>query len=253
MICHWNTFHVAVMPQFTCQHPGCGTVFAANPGSLDWYLSHIERCRKEEADARVPLRQRHYHQVNEKALTIKPNPYYKPPGPQDELPQRMAWVIAPPVYRYSGNPGDNVRNICWAYRRIFEKKIRQALERPASTDSKKRRRSNASLSRPEGARKRHKSNSARGGCRQGRESDGTSVSSSSSRSTYRIPRPGPSKMPKIQLKIKRCQQPGAGNKTSKMSTSPARLVIIDTLPPHLVGLVMAVVANPGCQTKEKLE
>ncbi len=43
LICHWNTFHVAVMPQFTCQHPGCVTVFAANPGSLDRYLSHIER------------------------------------------------------------------------------------------------------------------------------------------------------------------------------------------------------------------
>ncbi len=43
LICHWNTFHVAVMPQFTCQHLGCGTVFAANPGSLDQYLLHIER------------------------------------------------------------------------------------------------------------------------------------------------------------------------------------------------------------------
>ncbi len=42
LICHWNTFHVAVMPQFACQHPGCGTIFAANPGSLDRYLSHIE-------------------------------------------------------------------------------------------------------------------------------------------------------------------------------------------------------------------
>ena len=50
----------------------------------------------------------------------------------------MARVIAPPVYRHSGNPGDNVRNIRWAYRRIFEKKIRQALERPSSTSSKKR-------------------------------------------------------------------------------------------------------------------
>ena len=47
MICHWKTFHVALMPQFTCQHPGCGTVFTANPGSLDRYLSHIEWCRKE--------------------------------------------------------------------------------------------------------------------------------------------------------------------------------------------------------------
>ncbi len=42
LVFHWNTFHVAVMSQFTCQHPGYGAVFAANPGSLDRYLSHIE-------------------------------------------------------------------------------------------------------------------------------------------------------------------------------------------------------------------
>ncbi len=46
------------------------------------------------------------------------------------------------------------------------------------------------------------------------------MSSSSSRSSYHNPRPGPSKMPKIQLKIKCCQQLGAGNKTAKASTSP---------------------------------
>ena len=72
--------------QFTCQHPGCSTIFAINPGSLDRYLSHIEQWRKEESEARVPLRQRHSYETNEKAVTIKPNPYYKPPGPQDEVP-----------------------------------------------------------------------------------------------------------------------------------------------------------------------
>ncbi len=180
MVCHWNTFHVAVMPQFTCQHAGCGTVFAANPGSPDRYLSHIEQCRKEEADARVPLRQRHSYEADEKSLAIKPNPYYKPPGPQDEVIQRMARVITPPVYCYSGNPGDNVRNICWVYRRIFEKKIKQALERPTASDSKKRWRSDTSLSHPYGTRKRHKFDSSQGGSRLRRESGGTSGSSTSS-------------------------------------------------------------------------
>ncbi len=109
-----------------------------------------------------------------------------------------------------------MRNIRWAYRRIFEKKIRQALEWPLSTSSKKRRRSDASLTRPDGAKKRHKSGSSQGGSRRRRESGGTSVSSSSSRSTYRDPRP------KVQLKIKRCRQPGAGNKTAKTPTSPRK-------------------------------
>ncbi len=132
----------------------------------------------------------------------------------------MARVIAPPVYRYSGNPEDNVRNIRWAYRRIFEKKIRQALECPAAADNKKRRRSNASLTRPDRAKKRHKS--SQGGSQRRRESGETSVSSSSSRSSYRNPRPGPSKMPRIQLKIKHCQQPATGNRTAKTSTSPRK-------------------------------
>ncbi len=126
----------------------------------------------------------------------------------------------PPVYRYSGNPGDNARNLRWAYRRIFEKKIRQAMEHSTAPESKKRRRSDASLIRPNGARKRHKSGSSQGKSRRRRESGGMSASSSSSRSTFRSPQPGPSKMPRIQLKIKRCQQPGAGNKTAKTTTSP---------------------------------
>ncbi len=222
LVCHWNTFHVAVLPQFTCQHPKCNVVFAAGPGSLDRYLTHIERCRKEAAEARVPLQQRHSYEVKERAVTVKPNPYYKPPGPQDETPQRMAQVIAPPVYRYSGNPRDNVRNLRWAYRKIFEKKIRQAMEQPAAPEPRKRRRSDASLTRPDGTKRRHKSGSSEGKSYHRRESGGTSASSSSSRSTFRSPQPGPSKMPRIQLKIKRCQQPGAGNKMAKTTTSPRK-------------------------------
>ena len=222
LVCHWNTFHVAVMPQFTCQHPRCNAVFAAGPGSLDRYLTHIERRRREKAEARVPLQQCHSYETDERAVTVRPNPYYKPPGPQDEVPQRMARVIAPPVYRHSGNPGDNVRNLHWAYQRIFEKKVRQAMERPATPEHKKRRRSHASLTHPEGAKKRHKSSYSQGGSRHRRESGEMTVSSSSSRSSYCNPQPGPSKMPNIQLKIKRCQQPGVGNKTAKTSTSPRK-------------------------------
>ncbi len=221
LVCHWNTFHVAVMPQFTCQHPRCNTKFAAGPGSLDRYLTHIEWRRREEAEARVPLQQRHSFETDERAVTVKPNPYYKPLGPPDEVPQRMP-PPPPPDYRHSGNPRDNVRNLRWAYRKIFERKVRQAMERPATAEHKKRRRSDASLTRPDGAKKRHKSSSSQGGSRHRKESGETSVSSSSSRSSFRNPRPGPSKMPKIQLRIKRCQQPGAGNKRAKTTTSPRK-------------------------------
>ncbi len=75
-----------VMPQFTCHHPGCGVVFAAKPGLLDWFLTHITRRRKEEAAARVPLGQRHPFLPNTDAGMLKPNPYYKPPNKHNEVP-----------------------------------------------------------------------------------------------------------------------------------------------------------------------
>ncbi len=50
-ISHWNTFHVAVMLQFVCQHAGCGATFAADPGALDKFLNHTNRRQKEEAAA----------------------------------------------------------------------------------------------------------------------------------------------------------------------------------------------------------
>ncbi len=53
LVSHWNTFHVAVMPQFVCRHPGCGTTFTADPGTLDRFLDHITKRRKEEAATNV--------------------------------------------------------------------------------------------------------------------------------------------------------------------------------------------------------
>ncbi len=41
LVAHWNTFHVAVAPQFTCQVQGCKAMFTADPGALDCYLSHF--------------------------------------------------------------------------------------------------------------------------------------------------------------------------------------------------------------------
>ncbi len=96
------------------------------------------------------------------------------------------------------------------------------MEHSAAPEPRKRRRSDASLTRPDGAKKRHKSGSSQGKSRRRRESGGTCASSCSSRSTFHDSRPGPSKMPKIQLKLKRCQQPGAGNKKPKTTTSPRK-------------------------------
>ena len=50
LIAHWNTFHVAVAPQFTCQVQGCKATFSADPGALDCYLSHVGQKMAEEKD-----------------------------------------------------------------------------------------------------------------------------------------------------------------------------------------------------------
>ncbi len=102
------------MLQFTCQYPGCKAVFVANPGALDHYLSHIECRRKEEAVAGKAVGQRHTYDPDERALAKKPNSYYKPPNPLDEVPLWLGCVIAPPVYHHSRNPGDNVQNLLYA-------------------------------------------------------------------------------------------------------------------------------------------
>ncbi len=52
LVAHWNTFHVAVAPQFTCQVQGCNATFAADPGALDRYLSHVGQKMAEEKDNR---------------------------------------------------------------------------------------------------------------------------------------------------------------------------------------------------------
>ncbi len=50
LVAHWNTFHVAVAPQFTCQVQGCKAMFAADPGALDRYLSHVGQKMAEERE-----------------------------------------------------------------------------------------------------------------------------------------------------------------------------------------------------------
>ncbi len=79
-ISHWNTFHVAVMPQFVCRHAGCGATFAAGPGALDRFLDHTNRRRQEEAAA----------------MELQPNPFYRPPNRHGEVPQRLSSIRAPP-------------------------------------------------------------------------------------------------------------------------------------------------------------
>ncbi len=129
LVAHWNTFHVAVAPQFTCQVPGCHTTFAADPGALDRYLAHIGQKMTEEQGSRKPLRELHsLDGALSGGLSVKPNPFFKPPSSAHGVPRRQAEVMAPPKCRVSTGSRLGVLNIRWGFRKIFKTKVREALE-----------------------------------------------------------------------------------------------------------------------------
>ncbi len=129
LVAHWNTFHVAVAPQFTCQVPGCRTTFAADAGALDHYLAHIGQKMTEEKGSRRPLRELHsLDGALSGALSVKPNPFFKPPPSAHGVPRRQAEVMAPPKCHASTGLRLGVLNIRWGFRKTFETKVREALE-----------------------------------------------------------------------------------------------------------------------------
>ena len=91
LVAHWNTFHVAVAPQFMCQVPGCHTTFTADPGALDRYLAHIGQKMTEEQGSHRPPREMHsLDGALSGALSVKPNPFFKPPSSAHGVPRRQA-------------------------------------------------------------------------------------------------------------------------------------------------------------------
>ncbi len=85
---HWNTFHVAVAPQFTCQVPGCHLTFAADPGALDRYLAHIGKKMTEEKGSRKLKEKLHsLDGALSGELSVKPNPFFKPPSSAHGVPR----------------------------------------------------------------------------------------------------------------------------------------------------------------------
>ena len=116
LVAHWNTFRVAVASQFTCQVPGCRLTFAAEPGALVHYLDHIGQKMAEETGSRKPRGKLHsLDGALSGALTVKPNPFFKPPSSVHEVPRRQAEVMAPPKCRASTGSRLGVLNIRWGF------------------------------------------------------------------------------------------------------------------------------------------
>ncbi len=126
-ISHWNTFHIAVIPQFVCQHPGCRTTFAADPGALDRFLDHTTKRRKEEVAPGITPHRRHPILPDATSLELRPNPFFRPPNKHDEVPQRLGNVKALPEDLDCWNLEDRVLQLRWTFRRIFGKRVEQAL------------------------------------------------------------------------------------------------------------------------------
>ena len=118
-ISHWNTFHVAVMPQFVCQQAGCGATFAADPRALDKFLDHTNRRRQEEGTAGLARHRRHPIQPDTTSIELRPNPFYRPPNRHNEVPQRLSSVQAPPEDLYCWTLEDCVLKLRWIFRRLL--------------------------------------------------------------------------------------------------------------------------------------
>ncbi len=192
LVAQWNTFHVAVAPQFTCQVSGCKAMFAADPGALDCYLHQVgQKMAEEERNPRF-RGERHTLKAVPEALSVRPNPFFKPPGSTFGVPRRTARVVAPPKCHPHADTGLSILNIRWAFRKLFEKKVCADLAQHGTEREKKRARRDSLSDRPSKRAKldlehRRRSNPS--------EDGRTSTSSKSSK------RSGPNKTKKI-LKVK---------------------------------------------------
>ena len=144
-ISHWNTFHVAVMPQFVCQHAGCGETFAADPGALDRFLDHTNRRRQEEAAAGLARHRRHPVLPDTTSMELRPNPFYRPPNRHDEVPQWLSRVRAPPEDLDCWTLEERVLQLKWVFRRLFGKRVEDALVRGTGTATGKRHRTSTPI------------------------------------------------------------------------------------------------------------
>lgn len=53
------------------------------------------------------------------ALSVKPNPFYKPPHQMNEVTRQLAQVIAPPNYHANTGPDIGVLNIHWVFWKVL--------------------------------------------------------------------------------------------------------------------------------------
>ncbi len=65
-------------------------MFAADPGALDRYLVHVGQKMAEERENRRFWGERHSLEAVPEALSVRPNPFFKPPASIFGIPRRTA-------------------------------------------------------------------------------------------------------------------------------------------------------------------
>ncbi len=154
-------------------------------------------------------------------MELKPNPYYRPPNKHDEVPQRLGDVKATPEYLNDQNPEDSTLELRWAFRKLFEKKIKRALVRADASAAKKRQQADTVVSETRKLKKQAKSNSGRG--------ERLEVGHGRDLAAPQVPPPGSE--PKLDMApavwLRRCEQAGeredaAGTSGSQEDTAASR-------------------------------
>ncbi len=101
--------------------------FCADPGALDNFLDHTNRRRQEEAVAGLAWHRRHTILPDTTSMKLWPNPFYRPPNRHDDVPQRLSSVRAPPEDLDCWTLEDRVLQLRWIFRRLFGKRVEDAL------------------------------------------------------------------------------------------------------------------------------
>ncbi len=67
------------------------------------------------------------------SLELRPNPFYRPPNRHEEVPQRLSSVRAPPEDLDCQTLEGRVLQLRWVFRRLFGKRVEDALIRDTRT------------------------------------------------------------------------------------------------------------------------
>ncbi len=160
-----SDMYVAERTAVPSEPPGLGSVLKKSD----------KRRRQEEAAADLAHHQRHPVLPNTTSMELQPNPFYRPPNRHEEVPQRLSSVRAPPEDLDCQTLEERVLQLRWVFRRLFGKRVENALVRDTGTATGKRYRTSTPITEITNPEKRAKSDPGRDPEMEGSERELTHV------------------------------------------------------------------------------